>query len=112
MFWRNKNSARRRKRLVSCWANISSRLNKQVNRVEVGLTEHCWIGISGSGKPHAHSFLEKSPAKPFSKIIATRKQTTVESVIEDLFILKSTASGYENFLRDAFTTLPETSDRI
>ena len=42
----------------------------------------------------------------------TRKETTVESGIEELFILKLTASGFENFLRDEFTTLPETSDRI
>ena len=26
--------------------------------------------------------------------------------------MKTTASGFENFLRDEFTTLPETSDRI
>ena len=85
---------------------------KHVSRVEVSLTEHCWNRIYVGGKPHAHSFLEKSAAKPFSKIIATRKQTTVESGIEELFILKSTGSGFENFLRDEFTTLPETSDRI
>jgi urate oxidase len=85
---------------------------KHVSRVEVSLTEHCWNRIFVGGKPHAHSFLEKSAAKPFVKIIATRKETIVESGIEELFILKSTASGFENFLRDEFTTLPETSDRI
>jgi urate oxidase len=85
---------------------------KHVGRVEVSLTEHCWGRISVNGKLHAHSFLEKSAAKPFAKIIATRKQTSVESGIEELFILKSTASGFENFLRDEFTTLPETDDRI
>jgi urate oxidase len=85
---------------------------KHVSCVEVSLTEHCWDRISVGGKPHAHSFLEKSAAKPFAKITAIKKQTMVESGIEDLFILKSTASGFENFLRDEFTTLPETSDRI
>jgi urate oxidase len=85
---------------------------KHVSRVEVSLTEHCWNRISVGGKPHAHSFLKKSAAKPFAKIIATRKQTTVESGIEELFILKSARSGFENFLRDEFTTLPETNDRI
>jgi urate oxidase len=85
---------------------------KHVSRVEVTLTEHCWNRISVGGKAHAHSFLEKSAAKPFAKIFATRKETIVESGIEELFILKSTASGFENFLRDEFTTLPETSDRI
>jgi urate oxidase len=85
---------------------------KHVSRVEASLTEHCWNRIFVDGKPHAHSFLEKSAAKPFAKIVATRAKTEVESGIEELFILKSTASGFENFLRDEFTTLPETSDRI
>jgi urate oxidase len=85
---------------------------KHVSRVEVSLMEHCWNRIAVGGKPHAHSFLEKSAAKPFAKIISTRAKTEVESGIEELFILKSTASGFENFLRDEFTTLPETSDRI
>jgi len=85
---------------------------KHVNRVEVNLSEHCWNRISVGGQPHAHSFLEKSAAKPLAKIVATREKTEVESGIEELFILKSTASGFENFLRDEFTTLPETGDRI
>jgi urate oxidase len=85
---------------------------QHVRRVEVNLTEHCWDRISVGGKPHTHSFLEKSAAKPFAKIIATRKKVEVKSGIEELFILKSTASAFENFLRDEFTTLPETSDRV
>lgn len=85
---------------------------RHVRRVEVSLTEHCWGRINVNGRPHAHSFLEQGAAKPFAKVIATRKETRVESGIEELFILKSTASGFENFLRDEFTTLPETSDRI
>ena len=85
---------------------------KHVRRVEVSLAEHCWGRINVNGKPHAHSFLEKSAAKPFAKITCTRKDSVVESGIEELFILKSTASGFENFLRDEFTTLSETGDRI
>ena len=85
---------------------------KHVSRVEVTLTEHCWNRIAVGGKPHAHSFLEKSPARPFAKVVCTRKGSIVESGVEELYILKSTASGFEDFLRDEFTTLPETSDRI
>ncbi len=85
---------------------------KHVSRVEVSLTEHCWERINVKGKPHAHSFSEKGAATPFAKITCTRKESVVESGIEELFILKSTASGFENFLRDGFTTLPETDDRI
>jgi len=85
---------------------------KHLRRVEVSLTERCWSRIAVAGRPHAHSFQEKSAAKPFAKIISTRAKTEVESGVEELLILKSTASGFENFLRDEFTTLPETGDRI
>jgi urate oxidase len=85
---------------------------QHVSRVEVTLTEHCWARIAVNGKPHAHSFSEKGAARPFAKIVATRKETTVESGIEELFVLKSTASAFENFWRDEFRTLPDCSDRI
>jgi urate oxidase len=88
------------------------RTYQHVSRVEVNLTEHCWDRISAAGKPHPHSFLEKSAARPFAAVVCTSQGSIVESGIEELFILKSTASGFENFLRDQFATLPETSDRI
>jgi len=85
---------------------------RQVNRVEISLMEHCWARMPVGGKPHAHSFAEKGAARPFSKITSTRKETVVESGIQDLLILKTTASGFADFVRDEFTTLPETHDRI
>jgi urate oxidase len=84
----------------------------QVKRVEIMLSEHCWNRLSVGGKPHAHSFMEKGGAKPVAKIVSTRKGAEIESGIEDFLILKTTASGFENFVRDKFTTLPETGDRI
>jgi len=84
----------------------------QVSLAEISLSEHCWQKISVGGKPRAHSFQEKGATKPFAKIVATRKKVEIESGVEDLLILKTTASGFENFVRDKFTTLPETDDRI
>lgn len=85
---------------------------RHVSRVEVNLTEHCWNKILFRGKRHAHSFAEKSAARPIARIVCTRKGNEIESGIEELFIMKTTASSFENFWRDEFTTLPETSDRI
>src|ERR1700677_3267580 len=85
---------------------------QHVSRVEITLAEHCWDRISIRSQPHAHSFIEKGAGEPFAKITATKGQISVESGIEDLLIMKTTASGFENFLRDEFTTLPETNDRI
>ncbi|HEY0549542.1 MAG TPA: urate oxidase [Verrucomicrobiae bacterium] len=83
-----------------------------VERAEVRLSEHCWERMVIAGQPHPHSFSERSAARPIARIISSRAGTQVESGIEDLLILKSTASGFEDFLRDKFTTLPETSDRV
>jgi urate oxidase len=84
----------------------------QVKRVEVTLSEHAWNRISAGGKPHAHSFLAKGAGRPLAKITSTVAGTEVESGIEDLLILKTTASAFKNFVRDKLTTLPETEDRI
>jgi len=83
-----------------------------VSRVEITLKEHCWARLSVKGKPHPHSFSEQGSARPFTKLIATRTGVEIESGIEELFVLKSTASAFEDFWRDEYTTLPEVSDRI
>ena len=36
----------------------------------------------------------------------------MEAGIDDLLVLKTTNSGFEGFLRERYTTLPETDDRI
>ena len=80
------------------------------------LKERPWQRISLDGKPHAHSFQEGGPARPFAEVSCQRAQaalqTVVQSGIEDLLILKSAQSGFEGFAKDKYTTRPETRDRI
>ncbi len=85
----------------------------QVEQVQVQLYEGCWGRIAVKGQPHAHSFLEKSPAKPFAEVTSWRTGTEIQSGISDLLILKTTQSGFEGYdTKDACTTLLETKDRI
>ena len=84
----------------------------QVHRAEIHLSEHCWKRISVAGKSHAHSFEEATAARPVAKIVSERAGNTVESGIEDLLILKTTGSGFEGYVKDQFTTLPEVKDRV
>jgi urate oxidase len=84
----------------------------QVGRVEITLTERLWERLSPDGKPHAHAFQLNGTARFTAKIVCGRKEQTVESGVEGLTILKTTGSGFENFVRDEFTILPETTDRI
>ncbi len=91
-----------------------------VSRVIVELDERVWsrLQLAGTPRPHPHSFVQAQLARPFTRLVATRARDADaatnlhESGIRDLIILKSTASGFEGFHRDEFTTLPETSERI
>ena len=87
-----------------------------VAQVHIHLTERAWSRLTVAGKPHPHSFTETSATKPFAQIVSTRTpkriKTEIASGVEDLLLLKTTGSSFENFLHDEFTTLPETSDRI
>ncbi len=48
----------------------------------------------------------------FASVNCSENAKTVRSGIRNLVILKSTGSGFENYPKDEFTTLPETADRI
>jgi len=84
----------------------------QVREATVEIAEHSWQRIAVDGQPHSHSFSSGGNAKPFTRVTSTRDETRVESGIRELLILKSTGSGFADFPRDEFTSLPETSDRI
>lgn len=71
-----------------------------------------WGRIEVGGKAHPHSFVRQSNEKAMCEVVVRRDGATVESGIDDLVILKTTDSGFSGFMRDAYTTLKETDDRI
>jgi len=85
---------------------------KQVGSARIDINQRDWRRMEINGKPHPHSFAAGSDAKLFTRVVCTRDSTAVESGIRDFVILKSTGSGFENYPKDEFTTLPETADRI
>lgn len=84
----------------------------QVRKAEIQIAERGWNRMRIDGHPHPHSFRAADAARKFTNIVRTNESQTVRSGIRDLLILKSTGSGFENFPKDEFTTLPETADRI
>jgi urate oxidase len=86
--------------------------NNQVTRVSVKIAEHAWTRIAIDGRPHQHSFIKGGDEKRTTSVDATRASTIVESGIEDLIVLKTTKSGFVGFIKDCYTTLPESADRI
>ena len=83
----------------------------RVERVRVSFTEHLWQRISPGGSEHDHAFVRQMP-KHTAQVEGDGDTVTVTSGIEELYILKTTNSGWEGFLREAYTTLPDTDDRI
>lgn len=85
---------------------------EQVREVEIQITERPWKRLTVNGEPHPHSFAAGSDARMFASVNCSETAKTVRSGIRNLVILKSTGSGFENYPKDEFTTLPETADRI
>ena len=86
--------------------------NPQVDEVRIELTEYCWRRMVFDGQPHPHSFLHGGSEKRCAMITMNRTGRQVAAGIRDLLLLKTTDSGFENYIRDEYTTLKETDDRI
>jgi urate oxidase len=81
-----------------------------VRAARVRVREHPWARLDGGAHPHAFqrgaggTRVEWAEGDPAGVLHAAG--------VEDLLVLKTTASGFSGFDRDRFTTLPETDDRI
>ena len=84
----------------------------QVAESEIRISERRWERLMVDGRPHPHSFAAGGEGRMFTTVTSSADTKTVCSGIRDLVILKSTESGFENYPKDEFTTLPETADRI
>jgi urate oxidase len=86
--------------------------HSHVERATVRLVEQPLERIRVEGIEHPHAFAGTSTEARTSTVTCWRGGMRVESGIDDLFLLKTTNSGFSGFLRDRFTTLPDCSDRI
>jgi len=72
-----------------------------------------WNRMDVDGKPHPHSFIKDAGETRNVEVRASRRDgIAVTSSIAGLSVLKSTGSAFHGFVRDEYTTLPETWDRI
>ncbi len=84
----------------------------QVARVHVTTSETRWTRASFDGAAHPHSFTLDANGKPTAEVVATRDGASVTSGIAGYTFMKSTASGWVDYVFDEYTTLPPTTDRI
>ena len=86
--------------------------NDQVSKVSINIIEHKYTRIPVGGESHRHSFTKSGGEKRTTSIRLTRDDCSVESGLEDLTVIKTTRSGFVGFIKDKYTFLPETDDRI
>ncbi|PAY08397.1 urate oxidase [Bradyrhizobium sp. UFLA03-84] len=85
----------------------------QVSSASITSHETKWSRLSFDGKPHPHSFVLDGNGKPTVDVAVTRGGPMVmSSGIDNFAFMKSTQSGWENYVRDRYTTIPPTNDRI
>lgn len=83
-----------------------------VQRARIHIVEHPWARLELGGRFHDHSFQRGSGGDRVATVVGDRGGQRIEAGIDELLVMKTTGSGWEGFLRDRYTSLPETSDRI
>jgi urate oxidase len=87
-----------------------------VSGAEIRIERFPWERIECKGKPHPRAFRRDGSHVRVATVRAARDgselRTWVTSGIEDLVVLKTGDSAFKGYVRDRFTTLKETDDRI
>lgn len=85
---------------------------QQVTAAIVNIVEKPWERISIKGQQHEHGFKLGSERHTTEVMVDKSGTLRLTSGIEGLSILKTTKSGFEGFIRDQYTMLPETRERM
>jgi urate oxidase len=83
-------------------------------RVEVA--EYAWDRIVADGAEHDHAFVRRGQETRTTVVTVegsgADRRAWVVSGLRDLVVAKTTGSEFRGFLKDRYTTLPETDDRV
>jgi urate oxidase len=79
-----------------------------VTGATVRIREHPWERLGD----HEHAFQRGSGGVRVTLVAADREHRRSSAGIDDLLVLRTTGSGWSGFEREAYTTLPDTDDRV
>ncbi|XP_056388528.1 uricase-like [Hyla sarda] len=83
-----------------------------VTQAKVYIEEVPWRRFEKNGVQHVHAFIHSSEGVHYCQAEQQRGgQPVLHGGIKDIRVLKTTQSGFEGFLKDRYTTLPEVRDR-
>lgn len=87
--------------------------NPQIDSAGASIKGNRWQGIEIDGAPHSTSFQNARIEKETATVTKSRNAgCRIISGVEGVAILKTANSAFSGFLKDEFTTLRETEDRL
>jgi urate oxidase len=87
--------------------------NPQVESASIHIESTLWKRLTVDGKPHPSTFMRGSDELQTTKVErAQRGPFHILSGLDNLVLLKTANSGFEGYIKDSLTTLPETKDRL
>ena len=85
---------------------------RHVSEARVRVEETVWGRMRIDGREHGHGFVRAEGGTPFACATVRRSSRDVEAGFDDFAIMKTTGSGFVDYLQDEYTTLSPTNDRI
>ena len=87
--------------------------NPQVSSASIRIESTMWKRLTVDGKPHPSAFIGGSGELQTASIErAQGGDFQLVSGLDNLVVLKTANSGFEGYIKDSLTTLPETKDRL
>jgi urate oxidase len=83
-----------------------------VTGARIEIEEYAWERALVGGAGHDHTFVRSGAEVRTAAVTVDGTGEYVIAGLKDFVILKSTGSEFHGFLKDGYTTLPETDDRI
>ncbi|KAG5936024.1 hypothetical protein E4U59_005237 [Claviceps monticola] len=100
-------------RFASVLGNHFIQQYSHIHVANINIVTHRWNRMDVDGKPHPHSFIKDAGETRNVQVRVSRQHgIDITSTIAGLSVLKTTGSAFHGFIRDEYTTLPETWDRI
>jgi urate oxidase len=94
-------------------ANFLLRRNPQVESVSIRIESVLWKRLVIDGEPHPSTFMRGSGELQTTRVERAQDGPfRILSGFDDLVLLKTANSGFEGYIKDSLTTLPETKDRL
>lgn len=87
--------------------------NAQVSSATVSVRSALWKRLTVDGRPDPANFMRGSGEQQTTQVERARGVAArITSGLDDMVLLKTADSGFEDFLRDQWTTLKETDGRL